>query len=148
MLQEWYGHNSINDAGFLIRSRVHYSNNYENAFWDGAQMTYGDGATTFYPLSGDPDVPGHEINHGFTTFHSNLTYSGQSGGNNESFSDIAGTIAEHFIEGDGADFDIGRDIFKGNDALRFMCNPPQDGNSIDDAPITSTASTSTTRAAS
>jgi Zn-dependent metalloprotease len=130
-LQDWYGHNSINDAGFLIRSRVHYGNNYENAFWDGAQMTYGDGASTFYPLPGDVDVVAHEINHGFTTFHSNLTYSGQSGGNNESFSDIAGTIAEHFSEGDAADWDLGRDIFRGNDALRFMCNPPQDGNSID-----------------
>ncbi|HTE55290.1 MAG TPA: M4 family metallopeptidase [Kofleriaceae bacterium] len=133
MMQDWYGHNSINDAGFKLISRVHYSNNYENAFWDGTQMTYGDGASTFYPLSGDPDVGGHEIGHGFTTFHSNLVYSGQSGGNNESFSDIAGTLTEFFVEGEGADFDIGRDIFKGNSALRFMCDPPADGASIDNA---------------
>jgi Zn-dependent metalloprotease len=133
MLSEWYGHNSINDSGFKIVSRVHYGNRYENAFWDGAQMTYGDGATTFYPLSGDVDVVSHEINHGFTTFHSNLTYSGQSGGNNESFSDIAGTIAEFFSEGAGADWDLGTDIFRGNTALRFMCNPTQDGSSIDNA---------------
>jgi Zn-dependent metalloprotease len=133
MLQEWYGHNSINDSGFKIISRVHYGNRYENAFWDGAQMTYGDGATTFYPLCGDVDVVSHEINHGFTTFHSNLTYSGQSGGNNESFSDIAGTIAEFFSEGSGADWDLGTDIFRGDTALRFMCNPTQDGRSIDNA---------------
>jgi Zn-dependent metalloprotease len=130
MMQEWYGHNSIDDAGFVIRSRVHYSVNYENAFWDGAQMTYGDGASTFYPLSGDVDVVGHEINHGFTTFHSNLIYASQSGGLNESFSDIAGTIAEFFIEGESADFDLGRDIFQADAALRFMCDPPADGISI------------------
>jgi vibriolysin len=131
MMQEWYGHNSIDDAGFVIRSRVHYSTNYENAFWDGSQMTYGDGDTLFHPLSGDIDVVGHEINHGFTTFHSNLIYASQSGGLNESFSDIAGTIVEFFNEGDAADFDLGRDIFQADAALRFMCDPPADGASID-----------------
>ena len=50
---------------------------------------------------------------------------------NESFSDIAGTIAEFFDEGDAADFDIGRDIFQGDAALRFMCDPTADGISID-----------------
>jgi Zn-dependent metalloprotease/subtilisin-like proprotein convertase family protein len=133
MLNEWMGHNSIDDSGFKIVSRVHYGNSYENAFWDGTQMTYGDGASTFYPLSGDVDVVGHEINHGFTSFHSNLTYSGQSGGNNESFSDIAGTLTEFYTEGATADFDLGRDIFKGNAALRYMCNPTADGASIDNA---------------
>ena len=131
MLTDWYGHNSIDDAGFVIRSRVHYSSNYENAFWDGSQMTYGDGASTFYPLSGDVDVVAHEIHHGYTSFHSNLTYSGESGGMNESFSDIAGTIAEFFDEGGAADFDLGRDIFRGDTALRFMCDPTADGASID-----------------
>ena len=131
MLTEWFGHNSIDDNGFIIRSRVHYSTAYENAFWDGTQMTYGDGASTFYPLSGDVDVVAHEIHHGYTSFHSNLTYSGQSGGMNESFSDIAGTTAEHFYEGDDADWDLGRDIFRGDTALRFMCDPTADGASID-----------------
>jgi len=133
MLQDWMGYNSIDEQGFVIKSRVHYSTNYENAFWDGTQMTYGDGATTFYPLSGDIDVVAHEIDHGFTTFHSNLTYSGMSGGMNESFSDIAGTVTEFYNEGDSADFDIGRDIFKGDAALRFMCDPTADGASIDNA---------------
>ncbi|NJM91149.1 MAG: hypothetical protein HC863_02530, partial [Myxococcales bacterium] len=131
MLTDWGGFNSIDNAGFKIVSRVHYSTNYENAFWDGAQMTYGDGATTFYPLSGDVDVVSHEIHHGFTTFHSDLVYSGQSGGMNESFSDIMGTAAEFYAEGLGADWDLGRDIFRGNTALRFMCDPTADGRSID-----------------
>jgi vibriolysin len=131
LLRNWGGYNSINNAGFVIKSRVHYALNYENAFWDGAQMTYGDGRTTFYPLSGDVDVVAHEIHHGFTSFHSNLIYSRQSGGMNESFSDIMGTAAEFYNEGLGADWDLGRDIFRGNTALRFMCDPRADGRSID-----------------
>ncbi len=131
MMSEWQGFNSIDNNGFVIKSRVHYDFQYENAFWDGEQMTYGDGRTTFHPLSGDVDVVGHEINHGFTTFHSDLIYSRESGGLNESFSDIAGTVAEFFIEGETADFDLGRDIFKGDAALRFMCDPTADGVSID-----------------
>jgi len=132
MLTEWYGHNSIDDNGFVIRSRVHYSSNYENAFWDGTQMTYGDGASFFYPLSGDVDVVAHEIHHGYTSFHSDLVYSGESGGMNESFSDIAGTVAEHYSEGDAADWDLGTDIFQEEGAaLRYMCDPTADGSSID-----------------
>src|SRR5207253_1565941 len=83
------GYNSIDNQGFKILSRAHYSNNYENAFWDGQEMTYGDGGTTLYEMSGSLDVVAHEIDHGFTQFHANLNYQGQSGGMNESFSDIA-----------------------------------------------------------
>jgi pseudolysin/vibriolysin len=125
------GFNSIDNAGFKIISQVHFDNAFENAFWDGEKMTYGDGATTFFPLSGDVDVVAHEIHHGFTTFHSNLIYAEQSGGMNESFSDIAGTTASFFLNGDNGDFDIGRDIFRGDEALRFMCDPTKDGISID-----------------
>jgi Zn-dependent metalloprotease/subtilisin-like proprotein convertase family protein len=131
MLLDWNNANSIDDNGFIIKSRVHYGTNYENAFWDGTQMTYGDGASTFYPLSGDVDVVGHEIAHGYTSFHSDLVYSGESGGMNEAFSDIAGAMTEFYTEGDTADFLVGADIFKAaNQALRYMCNPPQDGISI------------------
>jgi vibriolysin len=132
MLVDWQGENSINEAGFKLISRVHYSSNYENAFWDGTQMTYGDGATTFYPLSGSSDVAGHEINHGFTSFHSNLTYSGQSGGMNESFSDIAGEVTEAYIRNAAPDMLVGADIFKSaTGALRYMCTPRDDGRSLD-----------------
>lgn len=133
MLSEWMGYNSIDGNGFKINSRVHYGTKYENAYWDGTQMTYGDGASTFYPLSGAVDVVAHEIDHGFTSYHSNLTYSGQSGGMNEAFSDIAGTVAEFYYKGNSGDFDLGKDIFKGSGALRYMCNPTADGASIDNA---------------
>ncbi|MBW1810586.1 MAG: hypothetical protein JRJ87_20505, partial [Deltaproteobacteria bacterium] len=72
------GHpNSIDDAGFKLISRVHYDTDYDNAFWDGTQMTYGDGAVNFYPLSGALDVVAHEISHAFNEFHSGLAYMNQ-----------------------------------------------------------------------
>ena len=132
MLKDWMGHDSIDDNGFRIVSRVHYGVNYENAFWNGSQMTYGDGKTTFYPLSGALDVVSHEIHHGFTTKHSNLAYSGEPGGLNESFSDIAGKAAEFFYK-DSPSWDLGADIFRSNGALRYMCNPARDGRSIEHA---------------
>jgi len=134
MLNDWQGYNSIDNMGFKIKSRVHYDVAYENAFWDGTQMTYGDGASLFYPLSGSVDVVAHEIDHGFTSFHSNLTYSGMSGGMNESFSDIAGKTAEWYYVPADANFDLGGNIFKqAGQALRYMCDPPKDGASIDNA---------------
>ena len=116
---------------FQLTMRVHYSNNYENAFWDGASMTFGDGATTFYPLV-SLDVSAHEVSHGFTEQNSNLTYSGQSGGINEAYSDMAGEAAEFYMRGSN-DFKVGAEIFKGTGALRYMYNPPLDGRSIDNA---------------
>src|SRR5262245_22845583 len=104
MLTEWQGFNSIDNMGFVIRSRVHYDSNFENAFWDGTQMTYGDGASTFFPLSGSVDVVAHEIDHGFTTFHSNLVYADESGGMNEGFSDVAGEVTEAFFKNAAPDF--------------------------------------------
>jgi hypothetical protein len=85
--------------------KVHYSTSYENAFWDGSAMTFGDGASTFYPLV-SLDVASHEVSHGFTSQNSNLTYSGQSGGINEAYSDIAGEAAEYYMKGTN-DFLVG-----------------------------------------
>ncbi|MCL1634417.1 M4 family metallopeptidase [Luteimonas sp. SX5] len=117
---------------FQLMMRVHYSNNYQNAFWNGSSMTFGDGGSTFYPLV-SLDVGSHEVAHGFTEQNSNLTYSGQSGGINEAFSDMAGEAAEYYNEGSN-DFLVGADIFKAaGQALRYMSNPPQDGASIDHA---------------
>jgi vibriolysin len=113
---------------FQLQMRVHYSNNYENAFWNGSSMTFGDGASTFYPLV-SLDVSAHEVSHGFTEQNSNLTYSGKSGGLNEAFSDMAGEAAQNFMNGSN-DWLVGAEIFKGSGALRYMNNPPQDGRSI------------------
>jgi Zn-dependent metalloprotease len=110
--------------------RVHYGTNYQNAFWNGSSMTFGDGGSTFYPLV-SLDVSAHEVSHGFTEQNSDLTYSGQSGGINEAFSDMAGEAAEAYNFGSN-DFLVGADIYKSSSgALRYMDNPPQDGISID-----------------
>jgi len=77
-------------------------------------------------------VVAHEINHGFTEKHSGLNYKKMSGGLNESFSDIAGTVAE-FYRADDPDFMLGEDVKRSGEALRFMCDPPADGHSIDHA---------------
>jgi len=116
---------------FQLIMRTHYSTSYENAFWDGTQMSFGDGASTFYPLV-SVDVAGHEVSHGFTEQNSNLTYSGQSGGINEAFSDMGGEATEYFWKGTN-DFLVGPEIYKATGALRYMANPTQDGRSIDNA---------------
>jgi len=116
---------------FQLSMRVHYSSGYENAFWDGSAMTFGDGATTFYPLV-SLDVSAHEVSHGYTEQQSGLTYSGQSGGINEAYSDIAGEAAEYYMKGSN-DFLIGAQILKGTGALRYMDDPTRDGSSIGNA---------------
>ncbi len=120
-----------NPLTIKLLMKVHYKTSYENAFWDGTAMYFGDGASTFYPLV-SLDVASHEISHGFTEQNSNLTYSGMSGGMNEAFSDMAGETAEYYDRGSN-DWLVGEEIFKGSGALRYMCNPTQDGGSIDNA---------------
>ncbi|MCP5105012.1 MAG: PKD domain-containing protein [bacterium] len=127
MYQDWYG---LPVLPFQLMMRVHYSTNYENAFWNGSSMTFGDGASTFHPLV-CLDVSAHEVAHGFTENHSNLIYSGQSGGINEAYSDMAGEAAENYSRGSN-DFMCGYDIFKAaGQALRYLYDPPLDGISID-----------------
>lgn len=128
MYQAWAGVRPISQK---LLMKVHYKRAYENAFWDGTAMYFGDGATTFYPLV-SLDVTSHEVSHGFTEQNSGLVYSGMSGGMNEAFSDMAGEAAESYMKGTN-DFLVGAEIFKGTGALRYMANPPQDGRSIDNA---------------
>ncbi|WP_299495580.1 M4 family metallopeptidase [uncultured Shewanella sp.] len=125
MFNDWYGTAPLS---FQLTMRVHYSSNYENAFWDGSAMTFGDGANTFYPLV-SLDVSAHEVSHGFTEQNSGLVYSGRSGGMNEAFSDMAGEAAEYFMHGSN-DWLVGAHIFKSEGALRYFADPTLDGNSI------------------
>jgi bacillolysin len=78
---EKFGRDSIDNAGMTLKSRVHYNVDYNNAFWNGSQMTYGDGdGSTFVPLSQDADVVAHELTHGVTAYGSGLLYKDESGG--------------------------------------------------------------------
>ncbi|QMV16861.1 M4 family metallopeptidase [Vibrio spartinae] len=128
MYQDWLNTAPLN---FQLTMRVHYDTNYENAFWNGSSMTFGDGATQFYPLV-DLNVSAHEVSHGFTEQNSGLVYEGMPGGINEAFSDIAGEAAEYFMKG-SVDWKIGAAITKGSGALRYFDRPSRDGRSIDNA---------------
>jgi len=128
MYKDWYNTAPLT---FKLMLKVHYSTNYENAFWDGTSMTFGDGKSYFYPLV-SLDVVTHEVSHGFTEQNSGLLYSKQSGGINEAFSDIAGEASEYFMKNKN-DWMVGADIFKQSGALRYLNNPPLDGESIGSA---------------
>jgi thermolysin len=139
-LQVTHGRNGIDGAGGpggyasalgavpLISSRVHYGTNYNNAFWNGQFMTYGDGdGSTFSPLV-TLDIAGHEMMHGVTERTAGLVYSGESGALNESWSDVFGAMNERFVRGESANiWKIGEQAYTPangtGDALRFMDNP-------------------------
>jgi Zn-dependent metalloprotease len=128
------GRNGIWDTGVGARSRVHYGNAYNNAFWDGTQMTYGDGANNAKPLTAI-DVAGHEMSHGVTENTAGLAYRGDAGGLNEATSDIFGTAVEFYANSaaDPGDYLIGEKIdIRGNGTpLRYMDQPSKDGASKD-----------------
>ncbi|WP_112467685.1 M4 family metallopeptidase [Streptomyces triticisoli] len=131
-----FGRNGIKNNGVAAYSRVHYGNNYVNAFWSDSCfcMTYGDGAGNVKPLT-SLDVAGHEMSHGLTSNTARLVYSGESGGLNEATSDIFGTGAEFYANNanDPGDYLIGEKIdIRGNGTpLRYMDRPSKDGVSVD-----------------
>lgn len=127
--EDWYGIDTI--LGFQPILRIHYSQDYCNAFWDGSQMTFGDGCSAFFPLV-TQDVVAHELGHGVTDRYSDLFYGGQSGGINEAFSDMSGEVAELYSRGSN-DWLIGADMVKAEGALRYFETPSLDGYSIDSA---------------
>ena len=127
-----FGRNGIFGNGTGSYNRVHYGSGYNNAFWDGTKMTYGDGDGTNYGPLTSLDVAGHEMSHGVTENTAGLTYSGESGGLNESTSDIFGTMVEFFAANanDPGDYLIGeRFDLKKHLGFRRMDNPAADGSS-------------------
>jgi Zn-dependent metalloprotease len=131
-----FGRNGIRNDGKAAYSRVHYSSNYVNAFWDDSCfcMTYGDGSGNTHPLTA-LDVAGHEMSHGVTSVTAGLNYSGESGGLNEATSDILGTGVEFYANNpsDPGDYLIGEKININGDGtpLRYMDKPSKDGASAD-----------------
>jgi len=121
-----YGRNSFDGNGAQIKSTVHYSRSYNNAFWNGSQMVYGDGdGTTMIELSGGIDVVAHELTHAVTDYTADLVYQYESGALNESLSDVFGTALE-FYDNRNPDWLIGEDIYTPaviGDALRSMEDP-------------------------
>jgi vibriolysin len=139
MYNTFFGRDSYNNAGAELKSSVHYSVNYCNAFWNGTQMAYGDGSgSSCLPLARSVDVTAHELTHAVTGAESNLTYSGEPGGLNEAMSDIFGSVTEAWVDGgkSGTDLAVSSDTWKiGEDILppylRLMNDPAADGDSLD-----------------
>ncbi|MDQ0764024.1 M4 family metallopeptidase [Streptomyces canus] len=131
-----FGRSGIKNNGVAAYSRVHYGNQYVNAFWDDSCfcMTYGDGEGNVSPLT-SLDVAGHEMSHGVTSNTAGLNYSGESGGLNEATSDIFGTGVEFYANNsnDVGDYLIGEEIDINGDGspLRYMDKPSKDGGSAD-----------------
>ena len=131
-----YGRSSYDDRGATVVATVHYEQDYDNAFWDGTQLVFGDGDGTVFGRFTKPiDVLGHELSHAVTQFTADLTYEGQSGALNESMSDVFGAcIKQRFLGQDAASADwlVGEGIFLpgiNGVALRSMSSP---GTAYDD----------------
>jgi len=118
-----YGRNSYNNAGASINSYVHYSTGFVNAFWDGTQMTYGDGDGSNYTALTSTDVVGHEITHAVTENSAALVYSYESGALNESFSDIFGVAIDFYINPGTANYLMGDQFAISGIPFRSMSNP-------------------------
>jgi len=118
-----FGRNSYDGLGTLLKSYVHYSNAYENAGWTGSEMIYGDGASTFRPLTAF-DVTAHELGHGVCSSSANLIYNRESGALNEALSDIWAAAAEFKYAPTKQTWLIGEEITKiAPGYLRSMSNP-------------------------
>ncbi|MEC4019723.1 M4 family metallopeptidase [Streptomyces sp. H27-D2] len=131
-----HGRTGIKGDGVGAYSRVHYGNNYVNAFWsdDCFCMTYGDGEGDAKPLT-SIDVAAHEMTHGVTAATANLIYAGESGGLNEATSDIFAAAVEFNADNaqDVGDYMVGEKIDINGDGtpLRYMDEPSKDGGSKD-----------------
>jgi Zn-dependent metalloprotease len=130
---EKFGRQGIADDGKGSFNKVHYGRNYGNAGWSDSCfcMIYGDGdGVNLGPLT-TLDVAGHEMTHGVTSRTAGLVYSGESGGLNESMSDIFGTLVEFHANNaeDPADYLVGEKVMLQLPALRYMDDPAKDGAS-------------------
>ena len=128
------GRNSVDNQGMDLVSSLNYDRDYQNAFWDGQQMVYGNGDNKiFIDFWRSPDVIGHELTHGVTQHESGLIYEGQSGALNESISDCFGAAFAQWLAkkpaSDASGWLIGAGIMgpqakaKGFTCLRDMVNP-------------------------
>lgn len=121
-----HGRSSYDNAGSKLVSFVHYDVNYENAFWDGTRMTYGDGSTSYSPFT-SLDVCGHEISHGVTEYTAALIYQDEPGALNESFSDMFSAAIEFYALNGAGDWLVGEDFDVSGNGFRNMSNPNEDG---------------------
>ncbi|MGJ7458009.1 M4 family metallopeptidase [Halomonas sp. RA08-2] len=131
-----FGRHSLDDRGLPLLATVHYGQDYDNAFWDGRQMVFGEGdGELFQRFTIALDIIAHELTHGVIQYEAALAYAGQSGALNESLSDVFGSLTKQHARGedvDQADWLIGEGLFTdrvAGVALRSMAAP---GSAYDD----------------
>ena len=136
LYSEVFARNSVDGKGLPLDATVHYGRQYDNAFWNGERMVFGDGdGEIFTRFTISASVIGHELTHGVTQYSANLTYQGQSGALNESVSDVFGALVEQYAarqSADEASWLIGAGLFTERvqgTALRSMKAP---GTAYDD----------------
>lgn len=147
MYKNWYGLNALqkkDGSPMQLIMRVHFGKLYDNAFWNGQSMSFGDG-DELYPLI-SLDITGHEVTHGFTEHHSNLEYHDEPGSINEAMSDMAGQAARAYLLESNPNFynkshltpnkitwGVGETVMRDEfgTALRYMDQPSTDGDSAD-----------------
>ncbi|MGZ0147576.1 M4 family metallopeptidase [Kribbella sp. WER1] len=130
------GRESIDNAGLTIDGNVNFGVQYDNAFWDGSEMVFGNGDNViFKDFTNDVDVPGHELTHGVTQYTAGLGYTDQTGALNEATSDIMGACIDQYVSGqDAGTFNwlIGEGVMADDlygEAIRSMAHP---GTAYDD----------------
>ena len=128
--KELFNRDSLDDSGLTLISSVHLDINYNNAFWNGSQMAYGDGDNIiFYRFTKGLDVIGHELTHGIISFTSRLVYRDEAGAINEHLADVFGSLVKQWVlkqDACSADWLIGNDIIvpaPTRRAIRDMKNP-------------------------
>lgn len=136
MLMDAFERDSLDGAGAALNATVHYGEDYDNAFWDGSRMVFGDGdGEVFTGFTRSVSVVGHELGHGVIQSTAGLVYQGQSGALNESVADVLGVLTEQHLRGETADeasWLVGEGIFTDavqGRALRSMIEP---GTAYDD----------------
>jgi Zn-dependent metalloprotease len=136
---EVFKRDSLDGKGLPLVASVHYDQGYDNAFWDGRQMVFGDGdGKVFNPFTVSLDVIAHELTHGVTQYAAGLSYEGESGALNESFSDVFGSLVKQYSLNqtvEDADWLIGAGLFTSRingKALRSLKAP---GTAYDDSLI-------------
>lgn len=136
LLHEVFGRDSLDGRGLSLVASVHFQRGYDNAFWNGDQMVFGDGdGEIFRSFTDSVDVIGHELAHGLTQHTAGLVYLAQAGALNESISDVVGVLTEQYLKGQRADeasWLVGAQLFEpgvAGVALRSMKAP---GTAYDD----------------
>lgn len=136
LLHDAYGRHSLDDSGLRLDATVHYGRRYDNAFWDGTQMVFGDGDDRlFLRFTSCLEVIGHELAHGVTDYEAKLTYQGQPGALSESFSDVLGILVKHRARRIGANeatWIIGEGLFAPRVRGRGLRSMKAPGTAYDD----------------